>query len=457
MSIAKQLEEIEQLVGNFAAYLTTAGPGQDIPFPLKPAQQLIHGLGVSNEEDRVSALSQLSSGYLNASGNKDAIVTSFDSGMDAHLTIKGARLDRLLKSSKVYVNSDVFPEGLYQQVIHNGTMKPQDCRVSEVAQVHWQNLAVAVCHVQEIDLLVEQSIQNGTAVYKPKTGEINAHTPAVLLLSSPALNFSYGVAHELHAAQRSFYIESMFRNLFSATLSEGRQYIALPAAGLGAFGGDPKQYFSILMNTAKEFPNLNIIYHPAQFGKQFDNALQKANPSNVVKAHKDVLFIADALTKNGNPCAFHNPSDSDVVYGVYDVGEYWKNGKGLGYVGEEHIGAMTTAVLNSKGLNPSAYQNVVEHRFIKNDLPSTDHLQSNCLNYRFLLDVGAYLSLALSMVAFTVAALAITAVITVPTFGLGLAIGAGATAAAGSFAFFKSKHDVIKEPESSGCSATPSG
>lgn len=363
MTLSQTLVQVEQQVGSFAAYQATTGHEQNIPFELKPAQQLLAGLDV--DADPRAPLSKLKSGVLAQEGNLQTSITSFDESQLSMLTIDGDRLDRLVRSSKVYVNTDIMPTGLYAETMAKGSITPQDKTQSAQTNIHWQNMAVGICHAQEIDLLVEQDLSTGKAVAKPKTGHITADMPAVLLLSSPALNFAYGVARNLSAEQQQAFIRGMFRNLFAATLAEGRNYIAMPAAGLGVFGGQPQLYFSTLMEIAAEFPELNIIYHPAQFASAFEDALSKASPSNVVRATKDVLFIAEELTQQGKLCAFHNPSDSDVVYGVYDVGEYWKNGTGAGYVGEERIGATTTAPLNSNGLNPSAYQRVVEQSFVK--------------------------------------------------------------------------------------------
>ena len=181
-----------------------------------------------------------------------------------------------------------------------------------------------------------------------------------MLVSSPALNFGYGVASYLDQDQQVEYIMGMYRNLFASTIQEGRNYIAMPAAGLGEFKGKPDVYFNTLMLVASEFPTLNIIYNPAKYVTAFEKSLLKAKPINVVRATKDVVFVANELCKAGYPCAFHNPSDSDVVYGVYDIGEYWKTGQGIGYVGEEHIGSLTTAPLNSRGLNPDVYSHAIE-------------------------------------------------------------------------------------------------
>ena len=365
-SLTDLLKEVEQTTGSFSAYKTTIGDGEDISFTNKPAQKFLTGLGVVNKKN--APLSTKPKGEpIPEAGNDSVSVTGFDpSHPTDNLVITGTRIDRLIKSAKTYVNTDIFPEGQFATAIKQGGIHPQDKGISPTSKLHWQNMAAGVCHVQEIDLLVEQIVDSdGEAVCAPRKGVIDENAPALLLLSSPALNFSYGTGNSLNETQKAAFIAGMFRNLFNATVSEGRQYIAMPAAGLGVFGGDPELYFSKLMEVAKEFPELNIIYHPAANGAVFDKQLKLANPANVVRAHKDVMFIANELTQQGYPCAFHNPSDADVVYGLYDVGEYWKFGTGSGYVGEEHIGAMTTAPLNSRLLNPSAYQNVVEHAFTK--------------------------------------------------------------------------------------------
>lgn len=359
MSLNQLLEDIEEKIGKFSKYLTKFGPGatlisgESIPLAQKPAQKFLSGLGVQAKE---LPLSMRPDGQpILQSGNPDQTLIFSE---NETLKISGKRVDRLLSSAKIYLNRDIISAEMYRTGLSN--IEQQDQKAAP-NHIHWQNLAVGVCHVQEIDLLISHTLETDKAVAHPRVGAIQEDHPAILLLSSPALNFSYGMANSLSCQAQQDFIRGMFRNLFEAAINEKRNYIALPAAGLGAFGGNSNVYFKRLMEVAKEYPNLNIIYHPAQFSPIFKKYWQRAgSPSNVVEAHKDVVFIADELTQRGYTCALHNPSDADVVYGVYDVGEYWKSGKGSGYVGEEHIGAMTTAPLNSKGLNPNAYERIVE-------------------------------------------------------------------------------------------------
>ncbi len=348
------LDEVEKIVGKFSTYETTTGKAENIQFQDKPAQQLCASLGCSANAASALTSPPATGLYFNSD-------VTLPSGFSPGLSISKERLKRLHASAKVFLSEDLgwTPEKYKKYVESNP--KAQDNSVD--SENYWQNMAVGVCHTQEIDLLVShQKYEDGKAYTAPREGAVDDSKPPILLLSSPALNITYGTAGNLTDLQRKAHIQAMYRNIFNAAVQSKLAYIAMPAAGLGVFGGNAAEYFSALMAVAKEFPKLNIIYHPGHPNNNtpFQSAMEAAsNPLNVAQATKDVLYIADELCKRGIQCALHNPSDADVVYGVYDVGEYWKNGKGNGFVGEEDIGAKTTAVLGSKGLNPNAYANPV--------------------------------------------------------------------------------------------------
>lgn len=363
LRLAETLTLIAPKAGSFSNYHVTdkvngSKSGNAIPFQLKPAQQFLSKLGVKENFDPLSTTAN--GNPLDLKGNPRVTVGSFDPQIKSELTLTGARVDRLINSAKIYINNDIFPTDVFKNVV--GTLKPQT--QANVGSEYLQDMAVGVCHVQEVDLLVEPTLDvKGKALLKPKSGIVHVDDPALILLSSPALNFDYGTARNMYddLDKQRKYIEGMYRNLFKACLSEGRNYIAMPAAGLGAFGGKPEMYFDCLMSVAKEFPDLNIIYNPKSANAAlFDSFLEKYGLNNIVRTEKDVLMVANELTKEGKLCGYHNASDSDVVLGTYDVGEYWKKGH---YVAEEHNGAMTTAPLNSYKLNPSAYQNVIANNF----------------------------------------------------------------------------------------------
>ncbi len=355
MSLKDDLARVEATVGQFSRYNCEFSgkrvDGEEVNLKLKPAYQFLISLGV-DEKTITSPLPRFPTSP--SLGVQDPVAPIVVNRVEI---MSRARAARLRNSAKIYLNPAIISKATYETAL-KATLSTQTQERSSDG-IHYQNLAVGVCHVQEVDLLVDHKMIGEQAVATEKAAPIADDAMPLLLLSTPALNFSYGYAGTLTSEQQKDFISGMFKNLFHAAKQEGRTHIAMPAAGLGVFGGHPNDYFSAMMTVAKEYPELNIIYHPAQFGKQFDTAYAEyGSPSNVARATKDVMFIADALCKAGTPCAFHNPSDADVVLGSYGPGEYWAEGRGTGYVGEEHVGAMTTAPWGGRGLNPEAYSRI---------------------------------------------------------------------------------------------------
>lgn len=355
-ALKRSIEQYEKQTGTFSRYACEGGiTGEQISFDRKPAQQFLALMGCSSGGDE--PLTMPGEDYEITS----VTISGFTKGSKSTLTIAQDRIEELKASAKVYTNPKIITAATYQQA--SGTLSSQDAGISPNG-VAWQNLAAGVCHAQKIDLLVKQAIsEDGKAITAEKSGHIAKGDKGIMLLSTPALNFAYGAAQGMPDQQAEDLIKNMYRLLFSAALDNGCTHITLPAAGLGVFGGKPEMYFKCMLEAAKEYPELNVIYNPAQFGKQFSEALanfEKEGGTNVAVTDRDVLFLADEMAKNGISCAMHNPSDADVVYGVYDVGQYWKKGKGSGYVGEEHIGAISTAPFNSRGLNPEIYDKPIE-------------------------------------------------------------------------------------------------
>lgn len=364
MTLQILMDEIEGTTGLFSTSYKTIdehnhkGHVYNIAFELKPAQQLLAGLGALPNQQAL--LSSLTPGHT-AIDYKDVAVKSFSPKDSEELIIAADRIKRLHRSAKIYVNTDLCPAGLYAKAMQQHLVNRKDSSLSDDAQIHWQNLAAGVCHAQEIDLLVDASIsKSGRALTTARKGVIGKDAPAILLLSNPTLKFKHGLAKKLDKETRLKFIEGMYRNIFNAAISSGRNYIVMPAAGLGKSGGKPDVHFAALMTVAKNFPNLNIIYNPDKHAKKFDEALLKAKLDNVVKATKNVVFIADKLTRQGKPCALFSPCDSDVIYGHCDVGDNWKLEKNSNFDGKNYIGATTTAALNSHGLNPHAWKHILE-------------------------------------------------------------------------------------------------
>lgn len=352
-----ELKKLESEIGLFSKQYKTnnvkghAGLAQDIAFDYKPAQQFLKQLGGHSKDP-------LSVGLSNEELKKPILIKSFSpKDNPAELEIAAACVKKLLDSAKLYINTSLFPAGLYEKLITKETNTPE--KTPSTNELY--NLAVGVCHAQIIYPLTRAIKNNhGRSISTPYSSTIKENNPGILLLSCPRLNFKEGYTDLLSEEQQIEYIESMYRNLFQATLSEGRYFLAMPAAGLGKSGGSPELYFSSLMNVAREFPELTLIYHPSSHEKAFNTALGKAQLSNVLVAKKDIIVITERLTQQGKPCALHVPCSNDVIYGHCDVGGLWKKEKNKQFTLQEYIGSMTTAPLNSYGFNPKAYQTLIE-------------------------------------------------------------------------------------------------
>ena len=128
---------------------------------------MLRGLGC--DDNSSTNLSKLRTGdSLSPNDNLDVTIAVLKA---SPLTIMGKRIDRLIQSARVYINTDVFPQNVYNNLASSGHLQAQDTSLSETG-VHWQNLAVAVCHVQEIDLLITQTIIDGQAISTSRTGVI---------------------------------------------------------------------------------------------------------------------------------------------------------------------------------------------------------------------------------------------------------------------------------------------
>lgn len=343
----------------------------DIPFALKPSQQILVALGGDPNQNKHSLLTPQKA--IKTRHHSEVTVTSFNpEERESRLIITGERLDRLFKSAKIYVNTALFPEDYYKRVIKEGLVSQAELP-DENKGISWKNLAVGLCHAQEIDLLVgTYTSKHGRAHTSVKDGTISQNTPALLLLSSPMLNLN-----DLHdkalkePAEQVRFIKGMYRNLFHAALTEGREYLVMSAADLKQHGGKHAIYFELLMEVAAEYPKLNIIYNAGSYDKEFKKALEKAsNVSNIAQTTKNIVFVAANLTEQNILCALHNPSSSSVVYGLSDVGEHWQSLSGShltkdpGKTLQAFIGTISTAPLGSYGVNRHAYTK----RFVEKNL-----------------------------------------------------------------------------------------
>ena len=233
-------------------------------------------------------------------------------------------------------------------------------------------LASNVCHSQEVFFFVEQHYENGLALNKLRNGCLDSATPSVLL-SIPGINLAYSGFQVKFSGENmevaKYPADVIASNLWECVLESAQlhacQVLVIPPIGLGVFGGAyarqmAEVYFRTLFKTLvlpKYRGKLtNIFYNPLRFSKEFEKYRMEL-PIDVRETVElfggDVKMLAIELSKHNVKCALVNPSDADVVLGVHDVGEYYKQGH---YAMEEDIGATSTAVLGSWGIN-DVYKN----------------------------------------------------------------------------------------------------
>lgn len=368
--LVKTINENEE-IGSFSKSHKTVGGSHTyrIPFALKPSQQIIAALGGPETYDDKHVLLTAKKD-IKTTDNPKVKVTSFSQNTsESTLTLSGKRLDRLFSSAKIYVDTSIFPSGHYKKTLTE-KLATQKKLPKENNKVDWENLAVTVCHAQEIDLLITTHVSSHGRAHTTirPNASIHSNASAFLLLSSPKLNLNSDHSKALkEKSEQLKFLTSMYRNLFNAAVSEQREYLVMPAAGLSNHGGSPQMHFSALMVVAHEYPTLNIIYNADIHKDAFDSALKTANnPANVARTTKDIIAVADYLMNiEGKSCAIYNPSSSNVVYGLSDVGEHWQSaphtiGANPGKTLQAYIGTVTTAPLNSYGINPEAFATIIE-------------------------------------------------------------------------------------------------
>ncbi|MFT4058332.1 MAG: hypothetical protein QM652_02160 [Legionella sp.] len=342
----------------------------NIPFELKPSQQVLAALGACKDSHQTPLLT--AKGTIKSVGNADIMINSFmPKKKSSDLTIRGKRIDNLFASSKIYLNPDLMSTEDYKKIITEKPMIHTDQTAKDNDRTSYENLAVGICHAQEIDLLVDTCLsehKRSHVTVKPERSLISEDTPTILLLSNPRLDLSKEHTKALKNKEQIKYITSMYRNLFSATIKEGRKYIVMPAVGLSKHNGSAQMYFNTLMTVAQEYPQLNIIYNTGANESIFEKAFQLAGyPANVAQTTKDIIDVVLYLQSEKLYCALHLPASSDVVYGLKDVGAHWQidsklkvNGTHPSHSLEAFIGTISTAPLGSYGINSEAYDRIIE-------------------------------------------------------------------------------------------------
>lgn len=207
--------------------------------------------------------------------------------------------------SKIYLNSNVITHQDYTSAIRNKIRIESDEKASN--GIHFQNLLVGICHSQEID-------------FEDLRGQEKPH---LLLLSSPPLTFKEGKARNLADEEKITLITERYRTILYVTQDQHRNSIILSASEFNQWGGNPEIYFNALITVAKEYPNVNIFYHPTQFGNNFASALQAHAPRNVFLLEKEIDLVAKDMLNKGENVALHYSAyvDFDLcIKGKYNKG-----------------------------------------------------------------------------------------------------------------------------------------
>jgi hypothetical protein len=315
------------------------------------------------------------------------------------LTLDKKTLSSLEKSARIFIHPDVMTPSQFiaiQKILHAQAhekqtlfIKEQDRRsletvIQNIPKKHSilkkncfslpalntsvSLLASGIAHIQHIHWLVEAKPINGIIRQTLRTTLIDK-TPPTTLISIPALNLSYGNIHlnkisdekEIKAILIP-YLKRFWQTLLYAAKHEKIDTIYIPPVGLGAFFPHnlpssiqekiAELYIETFILCLKEMTlsHVNIIYHPGKFQKIFQNILKKHPniPIQLTTADVKLMSMWDSFYTKNKKVALVNPSDPDVMWGVYDVGEYYKNGH---YAMEEDIASTSTAVLGSAGLN----------------------------------------------------------------------------------------------------------
>ncbi len=314
------------------------------------------------------------------------------------VTISTPTLKKLADSARITTNTTLLPPALFLEIQHRlrDKINMQEKRTLKEILGHqyesWatrfaelgfssradfdrssniplNTLALNVCHSQELHFFVEQHLTaDGKALNSLRNQNLNGLTPSVLL-STPGMNFAYGghkAIEYLSNGSAKIFISNMWETVLKSAEIQGCRHLAFSAIGLGAFlpgtwSTEQKAqvtqiyYQSLMEQLAK--PKFHGKFDSIHINPVFDFAKRKleeaksaAHPAIGSLVHQfagDVKFFAVECAKNDIKCGLLNPSDPDVMWGKYDIGEYYKTGD---YVGEEDLAATSTASLGSVGL-----------------------------------------------------------------------------------------------------------
>lgn len=367
------IAEVKKDIGPFFDYHVSKNNdsymhGKKIDFMSKPGQQVLTSLNCKT--DKSAKLSEKKDGSLLRVDDviADVIIKRFDK-VEGELIIPKSCLKQAIKSAKVTINPYVFSKNIYSTIVLAGFLHEQTALKFPLTEISLQFMATGVCLFTEVVPLVKPKLTSeGKTIFEPRTGIVDVNKPLLGTISLPGLNMRYGQAKDKNEKLAAEGIKNMYRLAIGDAITKGYEMIIFPAIGLGAFGGIPELYFRALFEVAKEFqknyPSFLIFYN---FGNPnnanvFNDLFAQFQPKNVKCIEEDILGFALWLLEKNIPPVIVNPSDADVLLGIYDPGEYWKDGN---YVAEEHFASLTTLAMAGRGLRPDIYKedNILESSF----------------------------------------------------------------------------------------------
>ncbi len=390
-----QLDAIAEGVGSFSNYSGMNGKpihGNGPPHAVEQAflaKELISQISPKGDWKN-SAVTELEKPLSKQNASKKVTISTKGNGLanaafgSGEVKVSVKTLQKLSDSARIVTSSELVPPQLFLEM-QKMNIQAQDKRslkevlgtkfnendyqkygfsskeqFNKVADIQLNFLACGVCHSQETHFFTEQHKVGSTSVNKLRDVDLDKATPNVLL-STPGINFAYGGKNgraEIDDQTAKMLIDNMWRGVLTSAAAQNCEVLSFSAIGLGAFttpdmrSKHATMYYESLMKMLEE-PELkgkfkSIYLNPIGTSAELQKAIA-SNPDSVVKPFNgDVKFLAVEFAKQNVKCGLLNPSDPDVMWGKYDVGEYYKNGH---YVGEEDLAATSTACLGSKGIS----------------------------------------------------------------------------------------------------------
>lgn len=246
--------------------------------------------------------------------------------------------------------------------------------------------ACQICHSARLPVLTNPYNSSGSA--HQQLSDINLdEAPEIVLINTPGANFAYGKGFKetfldngsLKVAEFENFLNGLWTNVIFSAIEQNATDLSLLPIGLGAFlkGLSPETNLEIQKSYLRslkailEDPNIKpkledqfkdgIYFTLGPIAKT--TADEIFEDSDFVHFHdRDALNLSQEISADPDHCcAILNPSDGDVMFGIYNVGEYWQTSyKGtLSHVGEEYLMHLIPGQLTGRDMCPEAFENPI--------------------------------------------------------------------------------------------------